>query len=89
MSADIKKNRIDQIVALCIKNNIPPSKNTFPGFVEKICASRFGLDKRTARSYSNTLHSAWQGDRWKFLVKENPYLTYEEIEKWIKEHSQT
>lgn len=81
-----KLDRIDQVIALCVKNNMTPDKNPFAGFVIKICSIRFGLDESTARSYIRTIISAWRGDRWKYNIKQNAYLTKEETEKWIQNH---
>lgn len=86
MTAGVRKDRIQQIIALCIKNDITPSQSTCSGFVRKICSARFALGKDTARSYTETVFSAWKADHWKFLVTGNPYLTEEEIEKWPKTH---
>lgn len=79
-----KLDRIDQVIALCVKNGMTPEKNTFASFVIKTCCIRFGLDESTARSYLRTIITAWRGDRWKYNVKGNGYLSPEETKKWIQ-----
>lgn len=86
MSSEARQDRIRKLVALCIKNNITPEKITFGNFVRRVCLSTFGLEKQAAKSMALTVYGAWTGDHWKIMVQDNPYLTEEQSQKWIKEH---
>ena len=80
-----KDERLTQLVALCIKNHKTPASNAFADFVIMVCAG-FGVNRRTARSYIDSLISVWRLDKWKSRVKENPYMTEEAISEWISQH---
>jgi len=82
-----REERIHQLIALCVKNNLTPLKNAFAGFLQNVCISRFGIEKRTARNYIDSLIAGWRLDRWKQMLQENPYLTMEEKTTWITQHS--
>jgi hypothetical protein len=84
-----KPSRLDVIsyaVAICIKNNVTPNNVKFAGLIRKVCASKFGMDKYKAKSYVDTLISSWSFNKWKTYVKDSPYLTTEEKERWLKQH---
>lgn len=77
---------VNYLIGVCVKNGVTPQKVTFANFIRKVCASKFSMDKYKAKSYIDTLISAWQFDKWKGYVEESPYLTLEEKERWLKTH---
>ena len=77
---------IDYLIAVCVKNNITPTRTGFADFILRACAGKFGMDKAKGKSFIDALISAWKFDRWKNHIKDNPYLTPEEKEGWFKRH---
>lgn len=77
---------VNYLIAVCVKNNVTPNNVKFAGLIIKACASKFGYDKYKAKSFIDTLISAWRSDKWKNYIKESPYLTKEEKERWLKEN---
>jgi len=77
-------DRIEQLLAIMVKNNITPLKNTFTDIIIRVSASRFGASRKTAKGYSQVLIDSWRMDKWKRMVKENGYLKREEKENWFK-----
>ncbi|MEM1564284.1 MAG: hypothetical protein QW161_06415 [Candidatus Bathyarchaeia archaeon] len=75
---------IDYLVGVCVKNNVTPLKTAFADFVIQACAAKFGYDKSRSKSFIDTLLSAWKHDRWTGFVRDNPYLTPQEKERWIQ-----
>lgn len=78
-----RDDRISQLVALCVKNDLTPRKNAFAGKIRDWSSMRFGCSERTAKDYATTINNAWTGDRWKNFVAESEYLTEEEKQAWI------
>ncbi len=76
-------DRIDLIVALSIKNMQHPNRNSFPAFVRKILASKCQVSPAVATAEIKTVLSAWHGDRWAGIIRNNPYnITEEEVNLW-------
>lgn len=84
-----RANIINYLIAICVKNNIPPNNVRFAGLVRKVCGDKFGMDKYKAKSYIDTLISSWRLSRWKNWIQDSPYLTLEERERWFKQHGST
>lgn len=80
---------IDYLVGVCVKNNVTPLKTAFADFIMRACAAKFGYDRSRAKSFIDTLISAWKHDKWISFVKDNPYLQPHEKEAWIKAHGRT
>jgi hypothetical protein len=82
-----RQDKISQIIAICVKNNATPSnKNAFADLICKICAQRFGYDKKVSRGYIQIINTTWRTDKWKRYVENNQYLSKGEIDKWITSH---
>jgi len=79
---------VSYLVAICVKNNINPNNSKFAGLIIKVCADKFGYDKYKSRSYIDTMISAWRLNHWKSYIKESPYLTPKEKERWLKEYGE-
>ncbi len=77
---------IDYLIAISVKANKNPDKAGFADFIIRKCQNKFGYDKYRAKSFIDTLVGAWRDDKWNYHVKNNPYLTAEEKENWVKEH---
>ena len=84
MSVYERLDRIEQLLAIMVKNNITPLKNTFTDIIIRVSASRFGVSRKTAKGYSQVLIDSWRMDKWERMVKENGYLRREEKENWFK-----
>jgi hypothetical protein len=84
--SNLHQDRVDQLIALCIRNNLTPANSAFVEYIRKACATRFGLEKNKAKPFVEILVSAWRGDKWKYHVHQSSYLTKEEIDQWIKTH---
>lgn len=82
----MKEDRVQKLIALCVKNKMSPQKNAFAGFIHKVASGTFMVTKATAKSYIHTLIEAWRLDKWKSLVSSNQYLLREEKQKWINSH---
>jgi len=80
-------DRLRQIVAVCLKNNLNPNVTGFSDYVINYIASNYGLRPQTAREHVKTLIDAWHHNAWNSYIKHNPYLTEEEKQKWIKKPS--
>jgi len=78
-----KSNRVNQLVAVCVKKDLTPSKTGFADFLIKLCATYFSCDKRTSRAYIDTLIQAFRFDKWKTLVSSNLFLSEEERKEWM------
>jgi len=81
-------DRLRQIVALSIKGGWDPTRIGFADFVLR-SASDFGISPKTARTYVVTLVEAFRHNKWLSYVRYNHYLTEEEKQNWMKQHSQT
>jgi hypothetical protein len=81
-----RRDRIAQIVALCVKNNITPNNAAFADFVIRVSEARFGVRRETSKSYIAAILSAWRYDKWKTILQENVYLQEAEKQKWIQTH---
>ena len=77
---------INYLVAVCVKNNVTPEKAAFAGLIREACADKFVMDKYKAKSYVSTLISSWRLSRWRTWVRDSPYLTFEEKERWLEQH---
>jgi hypothetical protein len=86
MSRISRMDVIDFLIAVCVKANITPLKPAFADFIIKKCSSKFGYDRYRAKSFIDSLLSAWRDDKWKSYVKNNPYLTEQEKTEWMKKH---
>ena len=83
---ETKSGRILQLVAVCVKKELTPSQTGFADFIIRLSASYFQCDKRTSRSYIDTLIQAFRFDKWKSLVQQNLYLSEEEKVGWMTRH---
>jgi hypothetical protein len=81
-----KDQRLNQLIALCVRNNLTPNKTPFCDFIIRACASIYGYEKRTAKSYVDILISAYRFNRWQNYVQFNPHLTDGEKQAWINLH---
>jgi hypothetical protein len=81
-----RMNRIDYLIAVCVKNNITPNHNAFADLIIRTSESRFGVRRDTSKSYVDTLINAWRDDKWKYRVQNNPYLTEQEKKEWMGKH---
>jgi hypothetical protein len=76
-------DRIDLLVALAIKNNISPYKNSFPAFARAVLITKCQVSTTVANNELKTALSAWAADKWASHIKNNPCgITREEIDKW-------
>jgi hypothetical protein len=80
-----KHLRLSQLVAVCVKKQKTPSKVGFADFIHQLCASYYGVDKRTRREYLDTLIQSWNFEKWRTLVQSNGYLSKEEKEAWTRQ----
>jgi len=84
MTEMTKEDRVNVLVAICVKNNRTPNDTGFADLVIRACSKYFHYGKRTARTYIDILISTWRFDKWKDWVKNNPMLTPEEKERWLQ-----
>lgn len=75
-------DRLKQIVAVLVKNDICGTETRFCDSVLNIAATQ-GVRTATARDYVAVLLRAYRHDRWKSYLLHNPYIEKEEAEKWI------
>lgn len=80
-----KDENLLKLVALCVKNHKTPAGNAFADVIINICTGKFGYNKRTARTYVESLLSSWRLDKWRSRIQNNPYLT-EEDSLWMLQH---
>lgn len=80
--AEQRVDCINQLVALCVRNNRNPYTNAFADFVIKVCWKRFGYGLRISHEYIDTLLIIWHFDLWKSKVMDNLYLSDEEKQAW-------
>jgi hypothetical protein len=78
---------IDYLVAVAVKAGKTPSKVGFADFIINKCSSKFGYDKYRAKSFIDTLINAWNDDKWKTYVQNNPYLTEQEKAEWTEKYA--
>jgi hypothetical protein len=78
--------RLEILVALAVKNNQTPTRNTFVGFTHRVLTSKFQSSPQVMRNDTQTLVSAWSADHWRSLIQDNPYLTSEEVTAWTQNH---
>ena len=78
-----KEDRVQQLIAICVKNDKTPKKVGFADFIYGVSAVRFLLSHKTVKEYIQVLVDAWRQDKWKHLVKSNDYLSREEKETWL------
>ncbi len=84
----VKNQRIEVLVALCVKNNKNPREPAFADKITQYCSGYLDVtDKRTVRGYIDILINAWHLDYWKTRVEHNLRLTVEERSAWISLHS--
>lgn len=83
-------DRINYAIALAIKNDVNPRKNTFANFLRALYRRKFQVSKRIEKQELDIIISAWYADRWSSLVLDSPYFNKEETDKWkkmnLKEH---
>ena len=79
-----KHERLCELVAVCVKNKLTPQKNIFCDFILGACASLYGYERRTARSYVDVLLSAWRFDRWESYIQKNELLKEGDLAEWMK-----
>jgi hypothetical protein len=74
------------LVALAVKNDVTPAKNTFVAFARKTY-TRFPVSKRTLKEEIDIVVSAWYRDRWISIIEASPYFNREETDEWKRKHS--
>ena len=84
MSYYERQDRIEQLLAIMVKNEITPRRIAFTDIVIRVSAMKFAVFLETAKEYAQVLIDAWRADKWESMVKENGYLTSEEKEKWFR-----
>jgi len=77
-------DRLRYLIALLLKERVNPKSPVLANRVMEILSAEFGLRPQTAKQYSETLKWSWRRNRWLSYIKDNPYLSKEEQEKWIK-----
>jgi hypothetical protein len=82
----MNQEHTDAVVALSIKNQTDPNKNTWMAFAKRVITQKFGCDEKTLKWDIDNLISQWSFDKWKTLVDSNPYLDATETEAWINSH---
>jgi len=80
-------DRLRMIVAELLHEDITPKHTLFGTRVLQIACGKYGLTEHTARQYIKTLGYSWERYRWIPYIKNNPYLSKEEQEEWIKKLS--
>jgi len=75
-------DRLKQIIAYAVKNNIKGTDTKFASCVIQVCAS-FGIHKKTGREYLETLITAYKFNKWKSYLIHNKYIEKEDVENWI------
>ena len=84
----LKNQRVEVLIALCVKNDKHPGKPAFADKVTQFCSGYLDVtDRRTIRGYIDILINAWNLDNWKTRVENNLRLTEEERKFWISSHS--
>ena len=84
----LKNQRVEVLVALCVKNNKTPRQPAFADKIKQYCSGYLDVtDKRTVRGYIDILINAWNLDNWKTRVENNLRLNEEERKSWISSHS--
>lgn len=69
----LKNERMERLRTLALlarENDLTPNKNTFAGFILKVCCTNFGLGRSVAQKDLAFLVTAWNGDKWKNLLAE-------------------
>ena len=64
-----RKERIETLRQICLKNNLTPDEIGFADKIFQICAALWGVDRRTARTYLVTLIDLWRFDQWKITYQ--------------------
>ncbi len=77
-----KYDRINQLVALAIRNHRIPGNCAFVDWIIRISASQFAMGRRVSKAYAGILIDAFYGDHWKNLAAGTPYLSEEEKLAW-------
>ena len=82
-------DRLRQLVATCIKAGRLPGQRR-AGLADFVlnAAATLGLTPQTCRAYLRTLIHAWNHDRWRSYVENNPYLTEEQRETFLEQQTQ-
>jgi len=80
-------DRLMRIVAELMIEEITPRHILYGTKVAQISCGLFGVNRRTARQYAQSLGASWRRYRWLNFVKGNPYLPEEVKERWIKRYS--
>ena len=76
-------DRLRQIIAECVKRKLTPKKIGFANHIQSIVAD-FGLTPETVKGYIWNIMQSWNRNYWASYIKNNDYLTEEEIKEWIK-----
>jgi|SRR5208283_3916087 len=82
--AEQRADRINQLIAICIRRGRNPNGNAFADFIHKVCWKVFGCRWRVAQEYIDVLLGLWHVDKWKSKVADNLYLTDVEKLAWLE-----
>lgn len=63
-----RQERLKTLARLAVENDLSPLKNTFAGFIIKVCCTNYGLSRIVAKQDLGSLVTAWNGDKWKTLL---------------------
>jgi hypothetical protein len=77
-------DRRQYVIALAVKNDVTPAKNTFVAFAKKIYNTKFPVSKRILKQEIDIIVSAWYCDRWNSIIEDSPYFNREETDQWKK-----
>lgn len=83
MSHQQRVERLKKVVAMLIKRNLTPDDAAFVPAVKSFLIQD-GLSLKTIREYTEFLVSCWRATRWEPLIKDNQFLTKEDLENFHK-----
>jgi len=65
-----RETRLALLVEICQQNKLTPDKNTFSGFIIKVCVNNLSLTQTAAKEHLKALNISWRADQWKSILGE-------------------